>query len=96
MNGFMRGSQLAELLGRGARAAFDELERLDADLLLSENVDVVVHDLLTRHMLEPVSVDWTVASGIPVQETTIERTVREFGEQRDSPRVSVPPGRIRA
>ncbi|AFS13661.1 MULTISPECIES: hypothetical protein [Mycobacterium avium complex (MAC)] len=83
MNGFMRGPQLAELLGRSARAAFDDLERLDPDTLLSENLDVLVHGLLARHVPEPVSVDWTAVSGTPVQETTIERTTMEFGERRD-------------
>jgi hypothetical protein len=83
MNGFMRGPQLAELLGRSARAAFDELDRLDADTLLSENLDVLVHGLLARHVPEPVSVDWTAASGTPVEEMTIERTTTEFGERRD-------------
>jgi hypothetical protein len=57
---------------------------------------VLVHGLLTRHTPEPVSVDWTAISVTLVQETSIEHTVREFGEQRDLPRVSVPPGRIRA
>lgn len=83
MNGFVRGPQLAELLGRGARAAFDELERLDADTLLSENLDVLVCGLLARHMPEPVSVDWTAATATPVQEVTIERSSMEFGERRD-------------
>ncbi|MCV7117059.1 hypothetical protein [Mycobacterium nebraskense] len=83
MNGFMRGQQLAELLGRSARTAFDELEHLDPDTLLSENIDVLVHGLLARHMPEPVSVDWTAVAGTPVQETTIERTTMEFGERRN-------------
>jgi hypothetical protein len=61
----MRRAQLAELLGRSARDAFDELERLDADTLLNENVDVLVHGLLARYLPEPVSVDWTAASGTP-------------------------------
>ncbi|MFL0278159.1 hypothetical protein [Mycobacterium sp. SMC-19] len=83
MTGLIRGPQLADLLTQSARAAFNELERLDADHLLSENVDVLVHGLLARHMPEPVSVDWTAARGTPVQETTIERTTMEFGERRD-------------
>lgn len=83
MNGFMRGPQLAELLGRSAPTAFDELEHLDPDILLSENIDVLVHGLLARHMPEPVSVDWTAVAGTPVQERTIERTTMEFGERRD-------------
>lgn len=83
MTGFMRGPQLAELLGRAARETFDELERLDADTLLSENFDVLVHGLLSRHMPEPVSVDWTAATATPVQEVTIERSSMEFGERRD-------------
>lgn len=83
MNGFMRGPQLAELLGQKARDAFAELERLDADTLLSENLDVLVHGLLTRHMPEPVSVDWTAATATPVQEVTIQRSSMEFGERRD-------------
>lgn len=83
MNRFMRGPQLAGLLGQSTRAAFNELDRLDADLLLSENLEVLVHGLLAWHMPVPVSVDWTAISGTPVQETTIKRTVREFGEQRD-------------
>lgn len=83
MTGFMRGPQLAELLGKGARAAFDELERIDADTLLSENLDVLVHDLLARHLPEPVSVDWNAATATPVQEVTIERSSMEFGERRN-------------
>jgi hypothetical protein len=83
MNGFMRGPQLAELLGRSARAALDELNRLDADTLLSENLDVLVHGILARHVPEPVLVDWSAVSGTPVQEMTIERTTMEFGERRD-------------
>ena len=83
MNGFMRGPQLAELLGQSARTAFDELEHLDPDTLLSENIDVLVHGLLRRHMPEPVSVDWTAVAGTPVQEKTIERSTMEFGERRD-------------
>jgi hypothetical protein len=87
---------VSPVLNRSARATSNELECLDADLMPSENLDVLVHSLLTWHTPEPVSVDWTAASGTPVQETTIERTVRGFEEQRDLPRVSVPPGRIRA
>ncbi|QNJ91217.1 hypothetical protein HZU40_23790 [Mycolicibacterium fluoranthenivorans] len=83
MNGFMRGPQLAELLGRSARAAFSELENLDPDTLLMENIDVLVHGLLARHMPEPVSVDWTAASGTPVQEVMIERSSTRYGERRD-------------
>lgn len=82
MYGFMRGPQLGELLGQSAQAAFDELERLDPDTLLSENIDVLVHGLLARHLPEPVSVDWTAASGTPLQEKTIERTSMDFGERR--------------
>lgn len=82
MYGFMRGPQLGELLGQSAQAAFDELERLDPYTLLSENIDVLVHGLLARHLPEPVSVDWTAASGTPLQEKTIERTSMDFGERR--------------
>lgn len=65
MNSFAPGPQLAELLSRSARATFNELECLDADLMLSENLNVLVHGLLTRHIPEPVSVDWTAVSGTP-------------------------------
>lgn len=82
MNGFMRGPQLGELLGRSARAAFGELERLDPDILLSENIDVLVHGLLARHMPEPVSVDWAAVSRTPIEEVMIERNVNDFGMLR--------------
>jgi len=64
--------------------------------MLSENLHVLVHGLLTRHTPEPVSADWTAVSETLVKETTTERTVRRFEEQRDLCRMSVPPGRIRA
>jgi hypothetical protein len=82
MTGFSRGPQLAELLGQSTQAALDELGCLDADLLLSENLDVLVHGLLSRRMPEQVSVDWTAAIRTSIEETTIERNVDDFGIMR--------------
>lgn len=64
--------------------------------MLSENLDVLVHGLLTLAYAstEIGSVDRRRQN--LVQETTIERTVKRFEEQRDLSRVSVPPGKIRA
>jgi hypothetical protein len=81
---------------RSTRVTFNELECLDADLMLSENLDVLVRGLLTWHIPNRSPSTGPPVSGTPVQETTIERTVRGFEQQRDLPRVSVPPGRIRA
>jgi hypothetical protein len=82
MTGFMGGPMLAELLDQRTRAALDALARLDADVLLSENLDVLVHGLLAEHMPQPVSVDWTAPSSTPIEETSIERNVDDFGYMR--------------
>jgi hypothetical protein len=82
MNPFIRGPQLAELLGRCTQAALEELGSLDADYVLTENLEVLVESLVVRHLPEPVSVDWTAASATPIEETTIERAVDDFGHFR--------------
>lgn len=59
------------LRGRLKRA-LDELSGIDADVLLSENVEVVVAALLDKHMPTEVEVDWGGATRTPVTEVTTQ------------------------
>lgn len=70
----MWGSErrLADYLRSCLRDAMNELSRIDADVLLSENVDVVVAGLLEKHMPTPIEVDWDGATRTPVTEVTTQ------------------------
>lgn len=91
MSRYTNGQRLGEMLGRATDAAVSELNSLDADYLLSENLDVLVHDLLTRHLPEPVAVDWTSTTRSVPSEITLTRTYDDFGRQRT---ITVPATRI--
>lgn len=64
--------RLSDFLQRRLDTALEELSRLSPDTILSENVDVLVAELLGRHMTTPIAVDWLTPSASPVQETTTQ------------------------
>nr|WP_288121857.1 hypothetical protein [Rhodococcus sp. (in: high G+C Gram-positive bacteria)] len=69
------GARLADYLQAALRSALAELDRLSPDDLLSENEDVLVAELLRKHMPRPVSVDWDGAARSSITEVTT--TVRD-------------------
>lgn len=52
--------------------ALGELARVDPDVILSENVDVIVAGLLEKHMPTDIRVDWEGATRTPVAEVTTQ------------------------
>lgn len=72
----MFGNGLPELrthlLDKQERAR-QELGRLPADYLLSENEDVLVAGLVEKHFPEPVFVDWAQATRSEISETQVQQ-----------------------
>ena len=70
----MWGSEqrLDDYLRGRLKRALDELARIDPDVILSENVDVVVASLLGKHMPTEIEVDWDGATRTPVTEVTTQ------------------------
>lgn len=65
---------LSDFLQDRAQKALNELDRMDPDVLLCENLDVVVAQLLARHMPDPIAIDWDGATAEPIAETTVQVT----------------------
>lgn len=69
---FGSGPRLEDYLRGRLRRALDELNSLNPDVILSENQDVLVAALLTKHMPEEIAVDWDGATRTPVSEVTTQ------------------------
>lgn len=69
-----RASTLSDYLHDRQQKALSELERMDPDVLLCENIDVVVAQLLTKHLPAPTTIDWDSATAEPIAETTMQVT----------------------
>lgn len=54
------------------KRALDELAGIDADVILSENGDVLTAVLLGKHMPTEIQVDWEGATRTPVTEVTTQ------------------------
>lgn len=70
----MWGSErrLGDYLRGRLKNALDDLARIEPDVILSENIDVVVADLIGKHMPTEIKVDWDEATRTPVTEATIQ------------------------
>lgn len=70
----MWGSErrLDDYLRGRLKRALDELAGIDADVILSENGDVVAAVLLGKHMPTEIQVDWEGATRTPVTEVTTQ------------------------
>ena len=66
------GRRLDDYLRDRLKRALDELARIDPDALLTENADVVVADLLGKHLPTEIAVDWEAATRSPVTEVTTQ------------------------
>lgn len=66
-----QGPRLADHLARALRAAHDELARLPADTIVAENEDVLISDLVDKHIPSPVSISWESATRSVPSETTV-------------------------
>lgn len=64
--------RLDDFLRGRVKGALDELARIDPDVILSENTNVVVASLLGKHMPSEVAIDWDGATRTPVTETTAQ------------------------
>ena len=64
--------RLDDYLRDRLKRALDDLARIDPDLLLAEQADVVVAALLGEHMPTEISVDWGSATRSPVTEVTTQ------------------------
>lgn len=65
--------ELRLLLHERLKTAGMELDQIDPDVMLSENEDILVESLLSRHIPGPLSVDWGAARRSTVRETKAER-----------------------
>ncbi|WP_432937446.1 hypothetical protein ACQPXM_25090 [Kribbella sp. CA-253562] len=84
------GRRLDDYLRGRLKRALDELARIEPDVILSENTDVLVAALLGKHMPAEISVDWGDATRTPVTEVTTQ-----FNDQFERDRVyDVPASRV--
>lgn len=60
--------RLDDYLRGRLKRALDELAGIDPDVMLTENVDVVVASVLSKHMPSEIKVDWDGATRTPVAE----------------------------
>lgn len=64
--------RLDDFLRGCLKRALDELAGVDADVVLSENVDVVIESLASNHLPTEITVDWDGAARTPVSEVTTQ------------------------
>jgi hypothetical protein len=84
------GRRLEDYLRARLERALDELARIDPDALLIENADVVVADLLGKHLPTAIAVDWEAATRSPVTEVTTQ-----VGDQFDRDEIyTVPASKV--
>ena len=57
------GRRLDDYLRGRLKRALDELAKIEPDVILSENADVLVAALLGKHMPTEIRVDWDVRLG---------------------------------
>ncbi|MBC7271557.1 MAG: hypothetical protein H5T76_23080 [Streptomyces sp.] len=75
------GNRLDGYLRKHLKDAHAELGRLDPDVLLSENVDVLIEVLVSKHLPTEINVDWDGVTSTGIDEVTIK--VRDqFGRDR--------------
>ena len=65
--------RLDDYFRRCLAGALESLDRVEPDILLSENADVLMHMLLQQHMPTPISVEWGGITRSEVIETTTQR-----------------------
>lgn len=70
----MRGDErrLAEYLADRLKCALDALAKIHPDVILSENVDLVVADLMGKYMPSEIRIDWEGATRTPATEITTQ------------------------
>ena len=64
--------RLDDYLRGQLKQALDELARIDPDVILTENVEVVVASLLGKHMPVEIIVDWDDPTRTPVTEVSTQ------------------------
>jgi hypothetical protein len=64
--------RLDDYLRRRLEGALDDLARIDPDVILTENVDVLVAGLLGKHMPAEITVDWDGPTRTPVTGVTTQ------------------------
>lgn len=65
--------------------ALRQLDRMDHDELLAENIDLLVAELLARHLPDEVSIEWALPTRSDPTETTTQVRDRFSGEVRTVP-----------
>ena len=82
--------RLDDYLRGQLKQALDELARIDPDVILTENVEVVVASLLGKHMPVEIIVDWDDPTRTPVTEVSTQ-----VGDQFDRNQIyTVPASKI--
>lgn len=75
------GDRLGNYLRKHLKEAHAELARLDPDVLLAENADVLIEALMSKHLPTEISVDWDGVMSSGITEVTT-KVWDQFGRDR--------------